>query len=203
MTVYRLASAAATAGERYYLDTSALYPLMHAEMRAANLPADSDELRRAAALKGFLQRVRAVNGALRTSVLAFEEIGAKARSIVRSKGAEKTPYRKWSDLKRADATAAAAVDADAQAHMLDVMRFAADGAGKEGVLLERSIVLPTDTTSAAEKLRKAHRKLLREYRSLDAMDALHIAVGLELAIRNFITFDVGWQGVPGINVYAI
>lgn len=187
--------------ERFYVDTSAIFPLAHAEAKAAGGGGEATELSRAVVVVDFLNRAARVSAEVRTTAIVFEELGAKVRNKIRMHEASKYSLS-WQALKAQRPTEAAAADAIAHVKMLAFMKWAADGAAKGGILLEGRAMMPADVLAREKKLRKAHRELLAKYASLDAMDALHIVIGLEMAIPNFITFDAGWDAVPGIAVFG-
>jgi len=203
MAVIKLAAARIAPGQRFYLDTSALLVLAHDQAQACGRSVPSHELARARQLKPFLQKIRAAKGSLRTSVLAFEEIAAKTRNDLRASAADKAGYRRdWKAFKRADQKAFDVADANAQVSMLAFLGFTKQAAQREHIEVERCHVEKTHTLLAEERLRVHHQNLLQAHRALDAMDALHIAVGLDLSIRSFVTFDRGWDSVSTIDVYS-
>lgn len=186
--------------ELYYLDTSGLFPLAYERARHAGEPAPPDELARATTLVPFLRAAQANSASVITSILSIEELAAKWRNTqVRAvlPNGIKT-LRVWENT---NPIAAANARKTIQASTLKMMAHAANGLGTYGVALMRVAVGSTETRTAADKQRKAHRELLRLYDRIDPMDALHIVVGREMGAERFISFDTAWTTVAEISVY--
>ena len=83
-----------------------------------------------------------------------------------------------------------------------MLEWAATALVAHKVALERKSIGPGETAKQAKLLRKAHRAILRNNPALDSMDALHVAVGAELGVVGFVSFDRAWADLPGIRVFA-
>lgn len=129
-------------------------------------------------------------------MLAYEEVAASTRNKLRFAEAEAANFSGWKPFKSAEPAKAAGADARSHAAMLEMLSLAASAAGSLGVTLE----WPAPTSASPVTIRRHHRELLRKHPEVDAMDALHIVVGLAIGIRSFITFDGGWDAVPGITI---
>jgi hypothetical protein len=65
-------------------------------------------------------------------------------------------------------------------------------------VLGRVALLPMPADMTQVRLGFCH--LVCAKSSIDPMDALHIAIGTQLNITHFATFDAGWQEVDQITV---
>ena len=196
-----LATATPSSGERIYLDTSAVLPLALVEGGRRGQPTPPPrEQQRAALVTAFGARAAKAGCKLVTSILALEEIAARARNKARLQ--EQRTYSSWDDFRRANASAAEDAEKRCQAHMLATLTWTIDVLHGAGVTVDFPSVLAAETENFAKKLRKAHLELLRAYASIDPMDALHIVFGLEGGAHGFVTFDGAWASVREIVVYT-
>jgi predicted nucleic-acid-binding protein len=85
-----------------------------------------------------------------------------------------------------------------QAAVLKMLTHTTDALGGAGITVEQPVV--TNAAESGKKLRKVHRDLLRHYHSIDSMDALHMAIGILLGCKHFITFDKHWTSVTEVEV---
>jgi predicted nucleic acid-binding protein len=199
MPIELLGTAKAKPGGRYYLDTSAIFALAAPHAKAAKQAVRALEEQRAQAATDFLKAAVAAGAAVRTSVLAFEEVAAVSRRRGRDLFARQAGHNGWETAKTsADAES---VDANAKAAMLTWLTWAVTGFRVVGGAVEQPETPADETTIRAERLRKLHRKLLSTYSAIDPMDALHIATGISLGCNDFVSFDKGWETVAEITVY--
>jgi len=201
MPVSSLEAHSPQAGELYYLDTSAMFSLGHLEAHRLKQGGEPGEVKRARRVVAFVHRATASSAFVFTSVLAHQEIAALVRNRLRNAGAQKQRGCQWKQLKLIDPTEADKIDVGAQAAALQMLSHTSSLAGRESIET-RWPAVASEAALAGQKLRKAHRELLRLYRQIDSMDALHIVLGAELGALNFITFDKGWDTVPNINVLS-
>lgn len=201
MSLSSLDSHAPQAGELYYLDTSAMFSLGHLEAQRLKMGGDPGEVKRGKRVVSFVRRAAASSASVFTSVLAHQEIAAVVRNRLRNAGAQKVQACAWKQLKVADPDQADQIDVKAQTAALQMLSHVSSLAGREGIETKWPAVA-SDPVAAAKTLRKAHRDLLRLYRQIDSMDALHIVIGAELGALNFVTFDKGWDTVSNISVLA-
>lgn len=199
MTAVALESHAPTEGQRCYLDASALIALAYEDAVSAGVAVRADERSRARRVREYVLRVRRLGARLVTSILAMEELAAMTRNKARDI-ASRPLGRSWVELKRDAPDDARRVDELCRQQMLDMMEHAAKATGDLGVSFELPVVLEGDASAAATRLRKVHREYLRRYVTLDAMDALHIAVGRMIGADCFVSFDAGWREVSDITV---
>lgn len=198
MAVHSLTSEPA-ANALFYLDTSAVWSLASLEASRQSQTPPAQELARAKRVRSFLRRASAKGCLAHTTVLSIEEIAAKMRGRIRNEEARNAGFGSWNAARRGKH--AASIDAKAHAAMLSMITFTTAALVASGVLLRRPWVGQTETETKAARLVTAHEKLMKTYRGLDPMDALHIAVGLELGGKNFITFDAGWSSCALVEVY--
>jgi predicted nucleic acid-binding protein len=198
MPCISMSVATPAAGDAYYVDTSGVYALMMDRAVAAKKAAPCGESARAGALLQFLKRVARAGGRAVTSVLAFEEVAASVRNGRLASAATTAKYASWKAFMRADP--ARAELQPAQAMTLAMLTFAVDGVSNAGIEVLRPAVLEADARARAKDLRLAHRKLLSTCEHIDSMDALHIAVGAELGVTAYVSFDKAWGAVAGITV---
>lgn len=184
----------------YYFDTSAVLALTFVLAKANGLPVPPVELSRAARVQDFAERANRSNAKLVTTVLAFEEIASTTRNKQRNDVADQYGHASWRDFKRNDAANAVIADTNAQKFMLNMMEWAAQQVASLNIAVDRTPVEAAASVSSAKHLRKAHRELLRLYPSIDSMDALHIAIGVELNVAGFVSLDHGWDTVATITV---
>jgi len=204
MPAIAMNAAVFSAGERIYLDTSAFFPLVLAWARSAkgrSIP--PIERTRAAALTPFLEA--AIRGSAKplVSILVFEEVGAIARNKAFSLELSAAGFGKRAEARAADPAKLDAIDARVASATLEVLGWAAETLTQHSVALERPAVLPLETAKQAKALRKVHRAVLRNNPSLDSMDALHIAVGAELGVSGFVSFDRAWATLANIRVFSL
>lgn len=200
MSAVSIEDFAPTSGQRCYLDTSALIPLALHQLASAGGPAPPDEERRRAdRIRRCIDRLVSAKASVVTTILAMEELAAKVRNDARNDQA-RAHGSTWKDLKRSDPAKARELDEGCRDWMLKMMEHAARSTGDLGVSFELPVVLEGDASAAATRLRKVHREYLRRYVSLDAMDALHIAVGRMIGADCFVSFDAGWREVSDITV---
>lgn len=202
MTVAQLGAASPTPKTKYYLDTSALFSLASLQAAADGQAVPALETKRASDVTAFLARARAVGGLVCTSVLAFQEIAHKARRRSREECAKIAGFASWQHL---DSTGASAnrVQVVEQAHdaMLKMLEWTAVALRAVHGEVEQPAVAADKLTERGLRFRKAHRRFLRLYKTLDSMDALHIVVGTDLGAKDFVSFDKGWEDVAEITVY--
>lgn len=204
MGLYALATAAPAATEKFYLDTSAIYPLAWAEgVAKGGAPAlRANEALRVALLSAFLKKAEVVGSEMRTSLLSLEEIGTKIRNGERKDLIRANGFPDWHAYRQARPVDAAADALVIQAKAVQWMEWTVSALLSYGVLFERrAISTPALATTMIKKARLTYLELLRNYVDLDAMDALHIVVGKEIGAGAFISFDAGWQSVAEIDVY--
>lgn len=205
MPAEQLATVRLTAKHRVYLDTSALASLVFVEAAKHGQPQPPPlERKRASDLVAFFGRVRSVGASVVTTSLVLEEQAARVRNASRELAARRASGGKqnYSGLKGSDPKLAASLDEQAWKDMLHTVQWSAN-------VLTQSVItvdLPGAGTGAtqasfADALRTDHELLMQNFRELDAMDALHIAIGAHLGVTGFISFDRGWRVVPGIYVY--
>lgn len=203
MPAIDLATFVPVAGATYYLDTSALYPLAAAEAKDAGAKNIADRfLERAAHVRSFLQAVKLARGMARTSVLAMQEMAAAIRNEERHRLAQADPakHKSWSAFKRDDHAGAQVADTVAQELMLTWMRYTSRQLGALQVHFCEPEVPKGFSVEIGAARKKAHRRLLKAFSRIDAMDALHIVLGTEMQASAFLSFDSGWQTVTTINV---
>lgn len=201
MATFDMQTSAPTVGARHYLDASVLLALAYRSAKSAGELAPPQEVRRGDKAAAFIARVNGSGGMAITTVIALEEIAAKVRNALRRAAWSKASYKSWSDFKQADPTTAHTADTHAHAVMIQMLAHTMNELGRVGAFVERREIPANETRKLAKDLRQAHLGFMKNYPSLDAMDALHIALGLEMGITSFLTFDQGWGIVPKISVF--
>lgn len=204
MAALQLASVRLTATHVVYLDTSALTSLVMVEAeKHGQPPAAPLERRRASDLTQFFKRAQSVGASVITTSLVLEEELARMRNVSREDGARAASKGKhgYRQLKQQDPKAAAAVDRQAWTNMVHTIHWSAAVLTAGFVKLDLPPIAGSGTTHFAGVLRTDHEALMQNCNEIDAMDALHIAVGSHMKATAFISFDRGWRSVPGIDVY--
>lgn len=195
MTLSTLTNISLGSEDSFYWDTSVVYSL--ALSRHPKQTATSQrELRRISALSAFINASTSSGTRNLTSILVLEEIAALVRNRIRTVEADRAGFRSWSEFKQSAAEQAMLRDKTAHQGMLEILQCAIDGIRTAKIELE----WPDQSETPPQKLRKFHREILRTVPTIDAMDALHIVVGLSLGIKKFISFDTGWRDCPLIEV---
>lgn len=171
-----LQSFAHTKGLTFYLDTSAVFPLMLTLADPAKAP--PRERTRSNLLTSFLERATKAGSRAVCSVLVLEEIAAVVRNQAKA--------------------AAGANPATVHARMLKMLEHAINAIRVAGIVVEQPVV--TDAVDGGQRLRKAHRAFLQSYPRIDSMDALHLAFGGLLGCTHFVSFDQAWTDVTEIKL---
>lgn len=199
MTALALETFAPKAGLKLYVETSAaLSVTLTATAAAEGYTAPHLERDRARRLSTFLERGHKNGARALCSVLVFEEIAAKVRNEERRVVLVRESEPSWRDYERARPADAAAASVAIQQRVLKVLEYAVTALSKLGVMFEQPVV--TNAAEAGKKLRKAHREFIRLYDRIDSMDALHIAFGLLLGCKHFISFDRAWETIAEIEL---
>lgn len=171
-----LQSFAHAGGLTFYLDTSAVFPLMlMAADPAKILPR---ERTRSNLLAPFLERATNAGSRAVCSVLVLEEIAAVVRNEARA--------------------AVGSNPAMVHALVLKMLEHAINAIRVAGIVVEQPVV--TDAVDGGQRLRKAHRAFLQRYPRIDSMDALHMAFGGLLGCTHFVSFDQHWTDVAEIKL---
>lgn len=204
MAAFTLAKAKPSAALKYYLDTSAIYPIAWDEGATnGGAPAvDVAEKARASAVSTFLRDATAAGAEVRTSLLAIEEIAGKVRNGERRRCWKAKGFSDWRSYAIGNSAGARADGPIIQTKMLEWIGWSIRAVLSRGVQFERRVVqTPAGAATLSKKSRETYVELLHSYPDLDAMDALHIVVGKEIGADAFVTFDAGWRAVSEIDVY--
>lgn len=197
-----LEQAPLSAADVIYLDTSALYALTVREVKASGFRIEDAqlELDRAERITQFAVRVAEAGARICTTVLAFEEVAAIARRQERAAELAQTRYRAWADFEANDQAAAKAANERARQKVLSFLVKARDALRNLPGHFSWMECDAADVAQYGEELRDIHHDLLRVYRGLDPMDALHVAIGTAFESTIFVSFDYGWANLREVTV---
>ena len=197
-----------TSAHTFYLDTSVVLLLTFAEgVKHGHPQLSHDDRAKVAIVEAFLARAAKATSRVVTTCLAIEELAAKVRNVARAQGASEAGTT-WERLKRPTDKRSAGInkkladriDLQAQANMLSAMKWAGAVMTQHGIVVDTPAVEANKSQAFSEALCIDHEKLLAQYVGLDAMDALHVAVGMRMRASAFVTLDVGWRSVNEIAV---
>ncbi len=188
-------------GERHYVDTSAFFYLAMLGASTAGERVPAKRLAQAKRLQAFLTQIQKLGGIACSTVLAIEELAAKVRNDARRDAAKSAGFNYWGDFKMKKPSEAQVEDGRSKTRMVQMMDWAVAEFVKVGGRFEMPVSSAAESASFGEKLRTEHRDLLDTFQRLDAMDALHIVLGIHLGAKAFVSFDQGWDVVPQLTVY--